>query len=93
MASSAATDRSWRSSKLLVVASLSLHQRSPSQQWPLRDHELGFLERQGAGLPGDVVLASLVAWRSALLDSSCQALAFRVANARLLGIKVDDIAC
>jgi hypothetical protein len=29
MASSVATDRSWRSTKLLLVASLSLHQRSP----------------------------------------------------------------
>jgi hypothetical protein len=33
--SSAATDRSWRSTKLLVVASLSLRRRSSLSEWPL----------------------------------------------------------
>jgi hypothetical protein len=57
-------------------------------------HELfeGFLERQGVSLLGDVGLGILVAWRPALLASSCQALAFRVAKARPLAMKVDYIA-
>jgi hypothetical protein len=60
----------------------------------LLGHELldGFLERQGAGLPGDVGLGSLMSWRPALSASSCQAFALRVAYARLLGINIDDIA-
>jgi hypothetical protein len=49
------------------------------------------LERQGAGPPGNVGLDSLVAWRPALLGTSSQDRAFRVANARPLGINVDDI--
>jgi hypothetical protein len=34
-----------------------------------------------------------VAWRPALPGTTCQTCTFRVANARPLGINIDDIAC
>jgi hypothetical protein len=59
----------------------------------LLSHELleGFLECQGAGLPGDVGIGSLVAWRLALPANRCQAFAFKGAYVWLLGINIDDI--
>jgi hypothetical protein len=45
------------------------------------------LERQGADMPGDVGLSSLVAWRPALSQTTWQARA-----GWPLGINIDDIA-
>jgi hypothetical protein len=56
----------------------------------LLGHEFleGFLERQGAGLPGDVSAFVALCWRPTLPDTTWQARAVGP-----LGINVDDITC